>query len=329
MRKHSNEKPYKCNECTFASIYSNVIKNHIRLHERERSYKREAIQYDLSYATSHEANLYSYATPRKVELVGQSNGENFLMTSGTGTKLHKCSQCTFASFHISKLESHISSHLNETDYQRQENSCASTDESRSLQNVDWDTGITSDDDYDSDYSSEQKTISTKSIIDSKSVVITILDPMHSRSYDRLLSDMKCRLERNAFQIDYDYCVINRTSAANPVTRHIVNENLSDVEDVEERNFYLDDDREFNIGSEEVLGVKRRKAFQVDHDYCVVYRTSRTYPIARSVVNSKKKCHDVKDVEEYYFVLDDERDDRESNAGSAEYGQRRHHRNPNH
>ena len=95
IRKHTGEKPNKCNQCpkTFASKGS--VYNHMQTHSGGKRYKCSQCNKSFNYA--HVLKTHSLIH--------------------TGEKPHKCRQCNFSANQGSSLKRHINKHTGEKPHQ--------------------------------------------------------------------------------------------------------------------------------------------------------------------------------------------------------------------
>ena len=84
MRKHSGEKPNKCDQCPFETSYPESLRRHIKIHSGEKPNKCTICK----YASLSRADLMKHLKTHTLE------------------KPFKCSQCDFASKQKGNLRAH-------------------------------------------------------------------------------------------------------------------------------------------------------------------------------------------------------------------------------
>ena len=93
-RKHKGEKPYKCNQCSFSTVWSKYLAVHKRIHTGEKPYK---------------CNMCSYSCISASHLVVHKR-------THTGKKQYKCDMCSYSSFWSHALARHKVKHTGEKYY---------------------------------------------------------------------------------------------------------------------------------------------------------------------------------------------------------------------
>ncbi|KAI1707016.1 c2H2-type zinc-finger domain-containing protein [Ditylenchus destructor] len=82
------KRPFKCNQCSFASVQKGDLKAHLRTHNGEKPYKCD----QCSYASAQAGQLTRH------------------MRTHTGEKPHKCHLCSFSSIYKMQLAQHHRKH---------------------------------------------------------------------------------------------------------------------------------------------------------------------------------------------------------------------------
>ena len=74
MRKHTGERPYKCEQCDYTAIQMSDLRTHMRTHTREKPYKCK----QCNYAAAQTGNLTQHIMSKhgkKSELRGKRSPE--------------------------------------------------------------------------------------------------------------------------------------------------------------------------------------------------------------------------------------------------------------
>ncbi|KAI1695765.1 zinc-finger double domain-containing protein [Ditylenchus destructor] len=116
MPSHTGEKPFKCNQCSYASNNSGNLLVHMRRHTGEKPFKCE----QCLYAATTKAALQVHLRTHTGEKPYKCNQCSYACTSQssltihqrthTGEKPFKCEQCPYATITASSLNRHIHTH---------------------------------------------------------------------------------------------------------------------------------------------------------------------------------------------------------------------------
>ena len=90
-KKHSGEKPNKCNQCNYESSQARNLRSHLKIHSGEKTNKCN----QCNYASSRTDHLRTH------------------LKIHSGEKSNKCSLCDFACSDPSSLSSHVKRHSGE------------------------------------------------------------------------------------------------------------------------------------------------------------------------------------------------------------------------
>ncbi|KAI1691024.1 zinc-finger double domain-containing protein [Ditylenchus destructor] len=117
MRTHTGEKPFKCNRCSYACAQSGPLKLHMRTHTGEKTYKCDQCTYasgDGSHLRRHMLT-HTGEKPYKCDQCSYACRESghlkSHMRTHTGEKPYKCSKCSYACARSSDLKSHMRTHI--------------------------------------------------------------------------------------------------------------------------------------------------------------------------------------------------------------------------
>ena len=116
LKKHSGEKPNKCNQCDYASIRASTLRDHLKKHSGEKSNKCNQCDYASSRADSLRRHLRTHSG-EKTKKCNQceyacsdpSSLRRHLKTH-SGEKSNKCNQSDFASSRAASLRDHLKKH---------------------------------------------------------------------------------------------------------------------------------------------------------------------------------------------------------------------------
>ncbi|KAI1697444.1 zinc-finger double domain-containing protein [Ditylenchus destructor] len=116
--QHS-EKPFKCDQCSYATNLKKTLKEHIHTHTGEKPYKCEECPYASAYSSClrihkrrhagvkpHKCSECSYASTLKRTLIDH-------MRIYTGEKPFKCDKCSYACYKKCSLKIHLRKHTGE------------------------------------------------------------------------------------------------------------------------------------------------------------------------------------------------------------------------
>ena len=119
LRTHSNEKPYKCTQCAYASL-NRVSKNHLLTHTGEKLHKCSQCNYATTQAVHLRTHMLTHTGEKpypcnQCEKLFREPGKlkNHLLTHVTLEKFRKCIKCDFSTTQALHLKSHMKTHLKE------------------------------------------------------------------------------------------------------------------------------------------------------------------------------------------------------------------------
>ncbi|XP_035673635.1 zinc finger protein 431-like [Branchiostoma floridae] len=118
MRSHTNERPFKCPQCSYAGKTQSALSNHVRMHTGEKPWTCEHCGRDFTRLDSMKRHISAHHTghrPFKCNMcsyasVTQNSLKLHILAKHKKEKPYKCAQCDFSTCYKADLSVHERSH---------------------------------------------------------------------------------------------------------------------------------------------------------------------------------------------------------------------------